>query len=192
MRHVILVLSLSSLLGCGSASQSFDASAPGVDAGHVAHDASAQAGPDGSATGDAGEPADAATSPVDAASAGMDAAPPGPDAGPSFPVCGAGFAGCNDYTDATAVGADRTITFAGGSYTPKCLKVTAGHAVTFSGSLSAHPLEQSCGPQEAIAAVSSGKTATYTLTVPGDYGYFCSFHGDATGSGMAGAIRVVP
>jgi plastocyanin len=202
MRNAVLALSISVLAACGSAS-----SDP-LDASGASPDAASTAGPDaaGVAALDAGLPSDAADLPVDAAlsegdaatagadaaAAGADAASAGPDAGLSFPACAAAFAGCADYTDATATDAARTITFSGGSYTPKCLKLRQGQAVTFSGTFSSHPLEQSCGPVGAIAAVNAGKTATYTLGAAGDYGYFCNFHGDATGSGMSGSIRVVP
>ncbi len=104
--------------------------------------------------------------------------------------CASGFAGCTTFTDGTA-GA-QTVSFPGFDYSPKCLRVKVGQAVTFSGSFSAHPLEQSCGPATVIASTSSGSSASFTFTKAGLYGYYCTLHGTASGSGMAGAIEVVP
>ena len=100
--------------------------------------------------------------------------------------CSSGFAGCSTFSDGTA------ISFASFSYTPKCLRVKVGQAVSFSGSFSAHPLEQACGPAPVITATASGSSASFSFSKPGLYGYYCTLHGAASGTGMAGAIEVVP
>jgi plastocyanin len=105
-----------------------------------------------------------------------------------------GFASCVSYTDATAAGASREIQFPNGSdtYAPNCLRIQTGQTVTFTGSFGSHPLEQECGPAVGILRASSGNSAAFQLTVPGTYGYYCTQHGSPSGSGMAGAIEVVP
>ena len=114
------------------------------------------------------------------------------DGGVPSNLCGATFASCSSFTDATAAGASRTINFSGTSYSPKCLRIKSGQSVTFSGSFSSHPLEGQCGASDVIGAVSSGTGQSYTLDAVGLYGYYCTFHGSPDGSGMAGAIEVVP
>jgi plastocyanin len=163
--------------GCGSTTDTTP------DAGTAAPDA-------GSTAPDAGTPA------PDAGNPAPDAGNPAPDAGnPAANACAADFAGCTTFTDATGSGADRTILFGGATgtaYAPKCLRIKVGQAVTFSGAFGSHPLVQACGPASALASTSSGSSATFTLNEAGIVGYFCQFHGTAAGSGMAGAIEVVP
>ena len=103
--------------------------------------------------------------------------------GAANPGC-PGYAGCTTFTDGTTV----TFPNLNDTYSPKCLRVRVGQQVTFAGDFGDHPLEQSCGP---AANVING-TATATFTVPGVYGYWCTDHGSSGGSGMAGAIEVVP
>ncbi len=43
-----------------------------------------------------------------------------------------------------------------------------------------------------IPATSSGSSVSITFSAAGLYGYYCTAHGTKTGSGMAGAIQVVP
>ena len=99
-----------------------------------------------------------------------------------------GYAGCTTFTPAS------TVSFPNGNdrYTPKCLRLTAGQTVTFTGNFNSHPMHQACGPVAQALGEPAGSSAPFTLTVPGVYGYYCSQHGDSTGSGMAGAIEVVP
>lgn len=95
-----------------------------------------------------------------------------------------GYAGCTNFTDGTAV----TFPLGGNDvYVPKCLRVRAGQQVTFTGNFSDHPIKQACGPAQV-----SGWSSAVTFTVPGVYGYFCEDHGSQGGSGMSGAIEVVP
>jgi plastocyanin len=85
----------------------------------------------------------------------------------------------------------------GFAYDPKCLKVTAGSTVKFSGDFSLHPLEPSAmrgnttsNPITATSALPDGGLETsFTFPSAGFYAYFCSFHGSSdTGAGMAGVI----
>ncbi len=105
-----------------------------------------------------------------------------------------GTAGCPGYANCTNFTAGTSIDFGGGNdrYVPKCLRLTAGQAVTFMGNFNNHPMHQACGPVAQALGATSGTNAQFTLTVPGVYGFYCSQHGDSTGTGMAGAIEVVP
>ncbi len=103
--------------------------------------------------------------------------------------------GCASYEDRTAAGASRTINFltqpdGGQVYIPSCMQIRAGQTVTFSGNFGGHFLAQRCGPVDAGMQAMSGTQRNFTLTVTGDYGYYCEFH--HLDKGMKGAIRVVP
>jgi plastocyanin len=117
----------------------------------------------------------------------------GPDAAGS--ACAAAYAGCTTYQDLTGSSATRTVTFGGtvgNAYDPKCVQVKVGQSVTFSGgTFSFHPLAQACGPAPVITA-GTGTTASFTFNTAGIYGYYCTVHGTASGTGMAGSIQVVP
>jgi plastocyanin len=79
----------------------------------------------------------------------------------------------------------------GFNYSPKCLKVSAGTGVTFSGDFSSHPLEPSAlrgtltgNPITSTTAVpDGGTTKSFAFPTPGFYAYFCQFH-DSSDSGM--------
>jgi plastocyanin len=113
-----------------------------------------------------------------------------PDAG--APACSANFSGCTqasfDNNDRTAAGASRMVSFTCCSYSPDCMKIKVNQSVTFSGSFFEHPLAHACGPAQVIA----NNAGPFTFTTPGIYGYYCTAHGGINGSGMAGAIQVVP
>lgn len=106
--------------------------------------------------------------------------------------------GCAD-TDYVAV-AGNTINFGGttlgNTYSPKCLKVTPGTTVTFTGNFATHPLSPGSSPStpaagspgNPITAVSAGTTPkTFTFAAAGNYPYFCTAH---LAGGMWGAIKV--
>jgi plastocyanin len=95
----------------------------------------------------------------------------------------------SDYSNGT------TINFTNFMYTPKCLKVTKGTSVTFSGDFSMHPLRPSAKrgitSGNPITATDSGSSKSFTFDSPGVYAYFCNIHGPADdGTGMEGAIWV--
>lgn len=83
------------------------------------------------------------------------------------------------------------------SYAPSELTVTAGVPVTFVGA--------GRNPHNAVAADGSwstentfgsleqfeGDEATVVVEEPGTYVFFCTFHGNAEGRGMAGTLVVV-
>jgi len=102
-------------------------------------------------------------------------------------------------TSESAYTTDTTITFpasaADFSYSPKCLKVSTGATVTFSGDFASHPLTPSAkrGAQTGnpITSTISGTTKEFTFPAAGFYAYYCAIH-DSTDSGnfMSGVIWV--
>jgi plastocyanin len=106
------------------------------------------------------------------------------------------FNGCTQgaAADHTA-DATTTISNAGLSYTPKCIRIKAGASVVFQTDFVAHPLvggevaggmkvEEASSP---IQKTTSGAEATFVFPTGGTFGYYCDSH--ALG-GMAGAIYV--
>lgn len=114
--------------------------------------------------------------------------------GPAAPMLN----GCTEMAamDRTDPGAQRSVTFAGFAYTPRCLKVKVGQTVTWNGDLSFHPLragaivdnQPMAQPGNPIPSTSAGNTVSVTFNAAGDFGYYCAVHQP----GMAGAIYVVP
>jgi plastocyanin len=157
--------------------------------------------------GDDGAPTDAPVAPFDAPidSAAIDAAATDAatdarviDAMPDAP----GPPTINDCTeqaalDRTAAGADRSVSFPGFAYTPKCMKVRVGQTVTWTGDFGFHPLRGGLvvngvrTPQAGnpIPATSSGASVAVTFNTAGGWGYYCNVH---FAGGMRGAIFVVP
>jgi plastocyanin len=109
--------------------------------------------------------------------------------------CPAAFSGCTSFVDLTTSTAP-TITFpvGGNRYSPDCVRVRLGQSVLFTGGdFNVHELAQACGPVSNVVRASSGTSATINFSVGlGLYGFYCTQHGSASGSGMAGAIEVVP
>ena len=102
-----------------------------------------------------------------------------------------------DFVDQTMT-SELTIQFGGplgNAYSPRCIKVLAGTTVTFVGNFSPHPLVggavtdgvQMPDPSSPISFTSAGTSASFTLTAPGQYPYYCDNHTDL---GMYGAILV--
>ncbi len=106
-----------------------------------------------------------------------------------------GYAGCVTFVDATDNPSLREVKFGqnGNQYDPPCLRIRLGQTVTFfGGHFDSHPIQQGCGPAAVITSTQDGNTRTFTFAQAlGTYGYYCSAHGSAAGSGMAGAIEVV-
>ena len=101
---------------------------------------------------------------------------------------------CNAESDYSSSGS--TITFGPtAAYSPKCLKVSKGTAVTFSGDFGVHPLEPS-GMRgtltgNPITATTTGTTKSFTFPNAGFWAYFCSIHGASDGAaGMVGVVWV--
>jgi plastocyanin len=94
-------------------------------------------------------------------------------------------------SNTTAIAFGGTLGF---NYSPACLKVAPGTAITFSGDFATHPLTPSVtrttpGPNP-IVSTDTGTTASFAFNTPGFYGYFCLQHGTDEGVAMAGMIWV--
>lgn len=107
--------------------------------------------------------------------------------------------GCTAFDDQTASGAARRVSFgsANGSpplgYAPKCLAISAGQSVTFTGNFSVHPLVPGEYQGDAGAAnnpitrtdMGSADT-TFQFPAPGLYPYYCDYHAPT----MVGVVQV--
>jgi len=81
------------------------------------------------------------------------------------------------------------------NYSPKCLKVSAGATVTFSGDFVTHPLAPSThrGTLTAnpITSTGTGTTKSFDFPAAGFYAYYCTVHGPSDGAaGMVGVVWV--
>lgn len=100
--------------------------------------------------------------------------------------------GC-DPTTSMDRSADETVTIAFSvgvfRYYPPCVKVKAGAKVVFTGDFTAFPLaggaDGTLDPSSPIAETKTGTTATFSISSPGTFPYFCETH---YGFGMEGAI----
>jgi plastocyanin len=76
------------------------------------------------------------------------------------------------------------------AFQPASTTVAAGESVTFTNSgESPHTATADDGSFD-TGTIDPGQSATVTFDTPGRYPYFCRFHGDPGGSGMAGVITV--
>lgn len=103
------------------------------------------------------------------------------DAGPTGPALN----GCVTYTDRTAAGASRTITwdFSVAQTAEHCMIIKAGQTVTFNGNLTTHPIGTNGG--DANSPITS--TANITFPNAGTFGYKCTAH-----ASMVGVVYVIP
>jgi len=116
----------------------------------------------------------------------------------AFDSRGNSFQACTSAAQYTAN--VTTIAYGGSAntYTPACLKVAAGAAVTFSpastsDSFVLHPLTPSSygtQPSPIVTPTGGAASATFTFPTPGFYAFFCGVHGSDAGAGMAGVIWV--
>lgn len=98
--------------------------------------------------------------------------------------------------DLTADSANRTITFAITSYTPKCARIRAGQNVKFSGMFQSHPLRAGTvvgltrNPQSGspIEDTNLGTEKTFAFPTAGTYPYYCNSHYQS----MFGVVYVDP
>jgi plastocyanin len=110
---------------------------------------------------------------------------------------------CKAESDYTTTGT--TVMFGGATtvYAPKCLKVSAGTSVTFTGAdgqtFADHPLTPSAerGTLTGTPIVVTSETInskSFTFSTPGYYAYYCLFHGldsaTAADNFMAGVVWV--
>ncbi|MDP8955695.1 MAG: cupredoxin domain-containing protein [Actinomycetota bacterium] len=76
------------------------------------------------------------------------------------------------------------------AFQPGSITVAAGESITFTNSgESPHTATADDGSFD-TGTVDPGASATVTFDTPGRYPYFCRFHGDPGGGGMAGVITV--
>lgn len=109
-------------------------------------------------------------------------------AGISFsPFFASANMGCEDQ-DYMVGDSEASIAINGRGYTPRCLIVVVGSQVTIAAS-SRHPLAPQTTSNNPIPAAT--EPVTVQFTEPGEYGFFCTDHGDGHGEGMAGSIRAV-
>lgn len=118
----------------------------------------------------------------------------GTDAGSTFMA----VPPCNAQTD-YMTGNMITFAMADAKYVPKCLKVSKGSMVTFSGSFETHPLKPSAKRGDKtgnpIMSTMTGSMASFMFPTAGYFAYFCGVHGFAdsgTGLSMDGVVWVTP
>lgn len=168
----VLTLALS-VAGCG------ETASGGADAGGPRADAGSNTVQDSGTVSDAGR-ADAGGSVT--------------DAGSTTPI----FNNCQEasFVDHKA-DATTTVMFGGelgNNYSPRCIVITTGHGVAYTGPFQFHPLSKgtpgntSAGSASSpIASTISGTAATFTFPTEGEFPFFCTVHGS---SGMNGVVRV--
>ena len=117
------------------------------------------------------------------------------DAGDAGGVAFMAFAPCPSQSDYASSTTD--IAFGGALglvYSPACLKIATGTAVTFSGDFTTHPLAPSTSrgtpASNPIVETDAGTTMSFTFDTAGFYGFYCLAHGTDEGDGMAGMIWV--
>ena len=104
------------------------------------------------------------------------------------------LAPCNlpsDYADSGTVNFGGAL---GNVYSPRCVRVRAGTRITFSGDFASHPLRPSTRGTSGnlIPATNTGDRAGIIFGSPGFFPFYCQFHGDGSGGGMAGVVQVMP
>lgn len=83
-------------------------------------------------------------------------------------------------------------------FQPAQITVTAGTEVTFLGAgrnpHNAVASDNTWSTEEEFGGLEQfeGDAATLAFDSPGTYPFFCTFHGNAEGEGMAGTLTVVP
>ncbi len=110
------------------------------------------------------------------------------------------FNGCTPEMFVTGTSAT-TVSFGGQAssplfgYAPKCVRITAGESVTFTGDFSVHPVSPGTSPTATTAGSASnpiplqqtGSSLSVTFPEAGTYPYFCQVHYAA---GMSGVVLV--
>ncbi len=81
----------------------------------------------------------------------------------------------------------------GSAYSPRCLTVRVNDTVTWEGDLGGHPRSPSTRgtTMNPITRVASGTSSAVRFTRAGFFPYFCEFHGNDAGAGMAGVVQVI-
>jgi len=74
-------------------------------------------------------------------------------------------------------------------FEPKQLTIRAGTEVTWENKEGTHTVEADNGSWTS-SALTAGKTYSRRFDEPGDYPYYCAFHGSKGGHEMAGKVKV--
>ncbi len=109
---------------------------------------------------------------------------------------GSGFmalAPCNLASDYVTGSTVRFGGASGSAYSPRCLTVRVNDTVAWEGDFGSHPRSPSTRgtTTNPIARVTSGTSGAVRFTRAGFFPYFCEFHGDNAGAGMAGVVQVI-
>lgn len=83
-----------------------------------------------------------------------------------------------------------TIQMTPNSYTPADLKITKGTKVTWTNTDSMVHTVSADNSSYNSGSLSPGQSYSLTFSIPGEYTYFCAFHGGPGGVGMSGRIVV--
>ncbi len=98
---------------------------------------------------------------------------------------------CTTYVDARANAATRNLDwdFPIASAANRCITISVGQTVTFTGDFNVHPISASGGttPSPIVNGGAADPSVTITFPSAGTFGYICDMHAN-----MLGAIRVVP
>ncbi|MBO0799806.1 MAG: cupredoxin domain-containing protein [Blastocatellia bacterium] len=88
-----------------------------------------------------------------------------------------------------AAQANNVVTVSNVKFEPKKLTVTEGTTVTWNNTEGVHTIKSESG-EFTSNTLSAGDKFTHEFTKAGSYPYFCTFHGQPGGKGMAGTIVV--
>jgi hypothetical protein len=91
------------------------------------------------------------------------------------PACSGFPSNCTTYEDHTASNDPRIITFDSSGYSPRCMRISSGQTVTFQGTFFLHPLQQTCGDDEAMTTT-SGSSRSFQLFGIDTWGFRCASH----------------
>ena len=81
------------------------------------------------------------------------------------------------------------VTIFNNRFEPKTITVKAGSEVTWENKEGAHTVTADDGSWNS-AALTAGKTYSYKFDKPGNYPYYCGFHGGRGGHEMSGVVIV--
>lgn len=85
-----------------------------------------------------------------------------------------------------------TVTMKGFAFLPRTLRVKKGTTVVF---VNQDPAKHTATADDGLfdsRDINPGQTYSRTFNQPGTFPYYCVFHGDKGGAGMAGTIMVEP
>src|SRR5262245_20019613 len=81
------------------------------------------------------------------------------------------------------------VTITNNNFEPKTITIKAGSEVTWENKEGTHTVTADDGSWTS-AALTAGKTYSYKFDKPGEYPYYCSFHGGKGGHDMSGVVNV--